>query len=128
MQDSKLIIGISSRALFDLDESHEIYKKHGLKSYEEYLLQPRLKEWSEKNQDYDVDEFIKLANSVLNRRKSRAGHSLENHLNKIFIDSKIAFNHQAVTENNNKPDFLFPGKKQYDDSNYPTEKLSLIHI
>ena len=96
------------------------------KSFEEYLLQPRLREWSKKNQDYDVDEFIKLANSVLNRRKSRAGHSLENHLNKIFIDSKIAFNHQAVTENNNKPDFLFPGKKQYDDSNYPTKKLSML--
>ncbi len=26
-EKSKLIIGISSRALFDLDESHEIYKK-----------------------------------------------------------------------------------------------------
>ncbi len=38
MQDSKLIIGISSRALFDLDESHEIYKKHGLKAYEEYQI------------------------------------------------------------------------------------------
>ena len=38
MQDSKLIIGISSRALFDLDESLEIYKKHGLKSYEEYQI------------------------------------------------------------------------------------------
>ena len=38
MQDSKLIIGISSRALFDLDESHEIYKKQGLKSYEEYQI------------------------------------------------------------------------------------------
>ena len=35
---SKLIIGISSRALFDLDKSHEIYKKHGLKSYEEYQI------------------------------------------------------------------------------------------
>ena len=37
MQDSKLIIGISSRALFDLDESHEIYKKHGLKFKIQYL-------------------------------------------------------------------------------------------
>jgi hypothetical protein len=26
-QESKLIIGISSRALFDLDKSHEIYEK-----------------------------------------------------------------------------------------------------
>ena len=32
-EKSKLIIGISSRALFDLDESHEIYKKEGLKPY-----------------------------------------------------------------------------------------------
>ena len=30
-EKSKLIIGISSRALFDLDESHEIYEKEGLK-------------------------------------------------------------------------------------------------
>ena len=29
-EKSKLIIGISSRALFDLDESHEIYKKEGI--------------------------------------------------------------------------------------------------
>jgi 5'-nucleotidase len=28
--ESKLIIGISSRALFDLDESHEIYEKDGV--------------------------------------------------------------------------------------------------
>ena len=96
------------------------------KSFEEYLLKPKLKEWSEKDQNYNVDEFINLANSVLNRRKSRAGHSLENHLNKIFQDSEINFNHQAVTENNNKPDFLFPGKEQYDDANYPAEKLSML--
>jgi len=37
-EKSKLIIGISSRALFDLDESHEIYKKEGLKSYADYQI------------------------------------------------------------------------------------------
>ena len=35
---SKLIIGISSRALFDLDESHKIYKKEGLKPYADYQI------------------------------------------------------------------------------------------
>ena len=35
---SKLIIGISSRALFNLDESHEIYKKEGLDSYRDYQI------------------------------------------------------------------------------------------
>ena len=39
MQNSKLIIGISSRALFDLDFSHEIYKKRGLKSYQDYQIE-----------------------------------------------------------------------------------------
>jgi 5'-nucleotidase len=35
---SKLIIGISSRALFNLDESHEIYEKEGLDSYRDYQI------------------------------------------------------------------------------------------
>ena len=101
-------------------------RKNYLNHLKNIFLKPKLKEWSEKDQNYNVDEFINLANSVLNRRKSRAGHSLENHLNKIFQDSEINFNHQAVTENNNKPDFLFPGKEQYDDANYPAEKLSML--
>lgn len=32
----KLVIGISSRALFDLDESHEIYEREGLSAYADY--------------------------------------------------------------------------------------------
>jgi 5'-nucleotidase len=35
---SKLIIGISSRALFNLDQSHEIYEKEGLESYRDYQI------------------------------------------------------------------------------------------
>ena len=38
-QESKLIIGISSRALFNLDKSHEIYVKEGLKSYQDYQIE-----------------------------------------------------------------------------------------
>ncbi len=34
----KLVIAISSRALFDLDDSHEIYVKEGLKAYSEYQI------------------------------------------------------------------------------------------
>ncbi len=37
-KDSKLIIGISSRALFNLDESHEIYENEGLDSYRKYQI------------------------------------------------------------------------------------------
>lgn len=38
MEKSKLIIGISSRALFNLDASHEIYLKDGLEAYQKYQI------------------------------------------------------------------------------------------
>ena len=33
---SVLKIGISSRALFDLNDSHDVYVKHGIKKYSDY--------------------------------------------------------------------------------------------
>ncbi len=31
--DGKLVVAISSRALFDLDESHEVYERDGVDAY-----------------------------------------------------------------------------------------------
>ena len=36
--DDKLVVGISSRALFDLEIENEIFEKKGLKDYSEYQL------------------------------------------------------------------------------------------
>lgn len=36
--DDKLVVGISSRALFDLEEENEIYENNGLKAYSDYQL------------------------------------------------------------------------------------------
>ncbi len=36
--DDKLVVGISSRALFDLEEENTIYEKEGLKAYSEYQI------------------------------------------------------------------------------------------
>lgn len=54
-----------------------------------------------------VAEFTRAANEVLNRRKSRAGKSLEHHLARIFMSSRLKFEEQCVTEDNKKPDFIF---------------------
>lgn len=70
-----------------------------------------------------VDEFITMANMVLNRRKSRAGKSLEHHLSAIFDENGIAYTAQAVTEGNKKPDFIFPSQMSYHDLTFPTDKL-----
>lgn len=70
-----------------------------------------------------VDEFVRVANMVLNRRKSRAGKSLEHHLSAIFDGNQIEYSSQAVTEGNKKPDFIFPSKEAYHDWNFSTDKL-----
>ena len=73
-----------------------------------------------------VDDFIALANQVLNRRKSRAGKSLEHHLAAIFDDNKIEYTAQAITEGNKKPDFLFPSEEAYHDMTFSIEKLCTL--
>ena len=61
----------------------------------------------------DVDGFIRYSLSVQNRRKSRMGQSLEHHLEAIFRAYEIAYARGAVTENNQRPDFLFPSEEAY---------------
>ena len=61
----------------------------------------------------DVDGFIRFSLSVQNRRKSRMGLSLENHLEAVFEAFDISYDRGAVTEHNHKPDFLFPGAAAY---------------
>lgn len=73
-----------------------------------------------------LDDFISLANQVLNRRKSRAGKSLEHHLSAIFDENGIRYTAQAITEGNKKPDFLFPSEASYHDILFPTEKLCTL--
>lgn len=73
-----------------------------------------------------VDDFIVLANQVLNRRKSRAGKSLEHHLSAIFDENRIDYTAQAVTEGNKKPDFLFPSEEAYHDMTFSIEKLCTL--
>jgi len=70
-----------------------------------------------------VDEFVSIANQVLNRRKSRAGKSLEHHLAAIFDEHTIEYSAQAVTEGNKRPDFIFPSQAAYHDYHFPAEKL-----
>ncbi|GLB30054.1 type II restriction endonuclease [Lacrimispora amygdalina] len=70
-----------------------------------------------------VDAFINAANQVLNRRKSRAGKSLEHHLSAIFDGNNVQYKAQAITEGNKKPDFIFPSQEAYHDLTFPTEEI-----
>ena len=73
-----------------------------------------------------MEAFIEAANSVLNRRKSRAGKSLEYHLSAIFDGNHLAYEAQVITEERKKPDFVFPSGKAYHDLSYPADKLIVL--
>jgi len=74
----------------------------------------------------NCNELMGFANSILNRRKSRAGKSLEHHLSTIFTANKLVFEEQAVTENNKKPDFLFPNSDCYHNFAFSANDLTVL--
>ena len=73
-----------------------------------------------------VGELVETANTILNRRKSRAGKSLEHHLQEIFNQFKISFESQVITEDNKKPDFLFPSREAYLNLKFDNQKLCVL--
>lgn len=73
-----------------------------------------------------VKDFLDLSLSVQNRRKSRAGSALQNHLTPIFNAFGLKFETQGMTENKQKPDFLFPGAKEYHNPIYPADRLLML--
>jgi EcoRII C terminal len=75
-----------------------------------------------------VDGFISFSLSVQNRRKSRVGLALENHLECLFVAFGVRYSRTAVTENKTKPDFLFPGHVEYHDPEFNPTKLTMLGV
>lgn len=73
-----------------------------------------------------VDEFIECANTLLNRRKSRAGKSLEHHLESMFTYYCLPFTKQARTEGNKRPDFIFPSERAYHNYSFSNDNLFFL--
>jgi hypothetical protein len=94
------------------------------RTLEKHLIGDRLS----KGFDGDIDGFIAFSLSVQNRRKSRAGHALENHLESVFKACGIRYSHTPVTENNNKPDFIFPGISEYQNIEFNPLYLTMLGV
>ncbi|UST73197.1 type II restriction endonuclease [Pseudomonas siliginis] len=76
-----------------------------------------------------VDEFMQVANSVSNRRKSRSGRSLEIHLEHLFRQFGLkAFSTQCKTEGNKRPDFIFPSCADYHNPAFPVDSLRMLAV
>jgi len=56
----KLVIAISSRALFDLSESHRVFEKEGLQAYSEYQIKNENTPLEPGDAFYMVQKFLKI--------------------------------------------------------------------
>jgi len=97
------------------------------RTLERHIVSLRLKEGFGRDSP-DVDAFINFSLSVQNRRKSRVGYALENHIEYIIKKHEIHYARGKETENHSRPDFLFPGIKEYHDTGFPTERLSFLGV
>ena len=75
-----------------------------------------------------VEDFLSFSTTVKQRRSSRAGHALENHL--AFLFAELGINHSwgARTEKNKKPDFIFPSIEDYQDLDFPCGALTMLGV
>jgi hypothetical protein len=94
------------------------------RTLERYIIGDRLS----KGFNSDVNSFISYSLSVQNRRKSRVGLALENHLEFVFIKCGIRYSRTAVTENKTKPDFLFPGYAEYHNPTFNPINLTMLGV
>lgn len=93
---------------------------------ERKIVEERLKSGFVVDGEADVDGFLKYSLQVQNRRKSRMGRALENHLAAVFRAFDVTFEAQAITEHGNRADFLFPGSLAYHDRTFAPEKLTFL--
>lgn len=59
-----------------------------------------------------VEDFLSLSQTVLQRRKSRAGRSFEYHLEDLFRSRNVPFESQPMLDGT-RPDFVFPSAEAY---------------
>lgn len=93
---------------------------------EKKIVSRRIQEGFIFDGEADVDAFIKFSLSVQNRRKSRMGYSLENHLSALFDIHEISFSAQVKTEKGKKPDYIFPNSDNYFDPSFDTKRLTML--
>jgi len=74
----------------------------------------------------DAGPIIKAVQSTLQRRRSRAGLALENHMEQIFREHDITYTRGGITEGRLKPDFIFPGIANYHDVAFSENALTML--
>ena len=116
VKTSQILAQPDSELLNWLDAEYQLFKTIENNRYNERIKTPFS----------TVEELVDCANTILNRRKSRAGKSLEHHLAEVFSNFQLNFQSQVITEENKRPDFIFPNSEGYHSSSYSADKLVFL--
>jgi hypothetical protein len=76
----------------------------------------------------DIDDFLHTAASIMNRRKSRAGRSLENHVGYLLNQAGIPHEARISLGVDGAPDIIIPGAGAYRDESWPEERLFIVGV
>ena len=94
---------------------------------EEAYFGPRIKQGFN-----SVQSFVDLAQSILQSRKSRSGKSLELNMKALLVEEGLKedrdFSWNKTSENNKRPDFIFPSVASYKDKSYPDGLLHMLAV
>ncbi len=74
-----------------------------------------------------IDDFLDTASRILQARKSRAGRSLENHVEYLLGQANIPYE-MRQTVDGTRPDIIIPSKEAYEDPQFPDKKLFMIGV
>lgn len=99
-----------------LDTEYELFRLIENRMYEPFI----------RTGNHSLEEILTFCGSVLNRRKSRAGKSLEHHLAAMFDEWKLPYSHGEITEGHSRPDFIFPGIDRYRNRDYHEKNLVFL--
>jgi hypothetical protein len=94
------------------------------RTLEKHILAERLMQGFQN----DVEGFLEFSKSVQNRRKSRAGFALENHVEVILRHSQVEYSRASLTEGRCRPDFLFPGADSYRNESFDHALLTMLGV
>ena len=123
---------IELRPDLSLDPDHRLIRRRNCE-YEIFLSVEKAVELPAIQSGFSsIDDFVARAQSILQRRKARAGRSLELHTRQIFLEERLGegvhFSHQPESESNKRPDFLFPSQAAYKDGAFPANKLRMLAV
>lgn len=106
-----------------MDHEEKLFRR-----LERKIIEERIRNGFLNEKGTDVEGFISFSLGVQNRRKSRAGLALENHLEQVFSQNRLLYSRTAKTENKSKPDFLFPNHASYHNNKFPPVLLTMLGV